>query len=178
MAERPPLHPGGEREFLIKWRGWPNEQATWEPLSSLDGCHRLLRAFCKSGGRMKPERAVAAQPIATAAEGREQATEAKKGGAEARVVGAAGTRAEAAAGAAEAEAARPAEGRGTSTGGRTSEQSPASGRQAQSVPKPRADGTASEWQRADEQRRGPGRPRGGAAANAGAQPLTSEGTDQ
>ena len=36
----------GEREYLLKWRGYAESECTWEPLSSLgSGCMELLREF-------------------------------------------------------------------------------------------------------------------------------------
>ncbi|KAJ7647672.1 hypothetical protein FB45DRAFT_1052115 [Roridomyces roridus] len=32
-------------EYLLKWDGYPDEQNTWEPIESLDGCEDLLRRF-------------------------------------------------------------------------------------------------------------------------------------
>lgn len=38
--------PGGDDVFfLVKWAGWPWEEATWEPLSNLTHCERALQAF-------------------------------------------------------------------------------------------------------------------------------------
>ena len=34
-----------EVEYLIKWKGYPVEDATWEPLSHLQNCKDFLRAF-------------------------------------------------------------------------------------------------------------------------------------
>ncbi|KAL8440637.1 hypothetical protein Emag_007864 [Eimeria magna] len=44
---------GVNEEFLVKWKGFPAEQATWEPLSNLGGCKDLLRAFRASQRRRK-----------------------------------------------------------------------------------------------------------------------------
>ncbi|KAL8441365.1 hypothetical protein Emag_007238 [Eimeria magna] len=44
---------GVNEEFLVKWKGFPAEQATWEPLSNLGGCKDLLRAFWASQRRRK-----------------------------------------------------------------------------------------------------------------------------
>ena len=38
----------GGREYLIKWRGYPAEDATWEPVSNLDNCAKLLRAYLRN----------------------------------------------------------------------------------------------------------------------------------
>eukprot|EP00966_Prymnesium_polylepis_P300004 6932829-Prymnesium_polylepis.1 len=32
-------------EMLIKWKGWPREDSTWEPLSALSGCPGVLSAW-------------------------------------------------------------------------------------------------------------------------------------
>ena len=38
--------PGEEVRYLIKWKGWDHpEDNTWERLSKLSGCKKLLRAF-------------------------------------------------------------------------------------------------------------------------------------
>ncbi|KAL8443247.1 hypothetical protein Emed_006922 [Eimeria media] len=42
---------GATEEFLVKWKGYPVEQATWEPLSNLGGCRDLVRAFRASRTR-------------------------------------------------------------------------------------------------------------------------------
>ncbi|KAL8441254.1 hypothetical protein Emag_007330 [Eimeria magna] len=42
---------GANQEFLVKWKRFPAEQATWEPLSNLGGCKDLLRAFRASQRR-------------------------------------------------------------------------------------------------------------------------------
>jgi hypothetical protein len=33
------------REYLVKWLGWPAEDATWEPAKHLDHCSELLAEF-------------------------------------------------------------------------------------------------------------------------------------
>jgi hypothetical protein len=57
MAER--QSEDGASEFLIKWKGWAAEDATWEPLEALDNCPAVLRVFRRSGGRIKPTRSTA-----------------------------------------------------------------------------------------------------------------------
>ncbi|CDJ63306.1 hypothetical protein ENH_00040050 [Eimeria necatrix] len=36
---------GDAAQYLVKWRGTPEEQATWEPANHLTGCPALLRAW-------------------------------------------------------------------------------------------------------------------------------------
>ena len=36
---------GPEARYLVKWKGFPLEEATWEPSSNLEGSRALLRAF-------------------------------------------------------------------------------------------------------------------------------------
>ena len=35
----------GSKEYLIKWRGWPIEDATWEGTAALTGCKAILREW-------------------------------------------------------------------------------------------------------------------------------------
>ncbi|KAL8440666.1 hypothetical protein Emed_007669 [Eimeria media] len=44
---------GADEEFLVQWKGYPAEQATWEPLSNLTNCSALLRAFRASRTRRR-----------------------------------------------------------------------------------------------------------------------------
>ena len=34
-----------EREYLVKWQGWPLEDCTWEAASNLEGCPKVLEAW-------------------------------------------------------------------------------------------------------------------------------------
>ena len=35
----------GQMQYLVKWKGWPNENCSWEPADGLDGCPELLAEF-------------------------------------------------------------------------------------------------------------------------------------
>jgi hypothetical protein len=35
------------REYRVKWLGWSNEDATWEPLKHLDHCNQILEDYHK-----------------------------------------------------------------------------------------------------------------------------------
>ncbi|KAL1519326.1 hypothetical protein AB1Y20_022852 [Prymnesium parvum] len=43
----------GRKEYRVKWRGWPEEDCTWELAASLKGCSAILRAW-KTRRRGKP----------------------------------------------------------------------------------------------------------------------------
>ena len=45
---------GDEFQYLVKWRGYPEDQATWEPASHLDGCPALLRAWRRRHRNRRP----------------------------------------------------------------------------------------------------------------------------
>ena len=38
-------HVSGVEEFLVKWTGWPLEDATWEVEETLAGCTAAIRAW-------------------------------------------------------------------------------------------------------------------------------------
>jgi hypothetical protein len=38
-------HHGSRAQYLVKWKGYPLHDATWEPLSNLKNCQALLKAF-------------------------------------------------------------------------------------------------------------------------------------
>ena len=35
----------GQRQYLVKWKGYTDEHNTWEPKKNLEGALRLLREF-------------------------------------------------------------------------------------------------------------------------------------
>ncbi|CDI82611.1 hypothetical protein EAH_00067120 [Eimeria acervulina] len=45
---------GGGIQYLDKWRGYPEDQATWEPASHLNGCPALLRAWRRRHRNRRP----------------------------------------------------------------------------------------------------------------------------
>ena len=36
---------GSRVEYLIRWKGYPPEEDTWEPLSNLTHCQEMLKSF-------------------------------------------------------------------------------------------------------------------------------------
>lgn len=48
---------GPTLQYLVKWKGFPASDATWEPASHLDNCPALLRAFRKTRNRVARRRA-------------------------------------------------------------------------------------------------------------------------
>ena len=42
----------GQMEFLIEWRDYPLEEATWEPIASFcsEGARNTLRLYCRQHG--------------------------------------------------------------------------------------------------------------------------------
>ena len=47
---------GKEEEFLVKWRGFPESSATWEPLSHLENSKDILKAFRSQRTRLRRRR--------------------------------------------------------------------------------------------------------------------------
>ena len=45
---------GDEFQYLVKWRGYPEDQATWGTASHLDGCPALLRAWRRRHRNRRP----------------------------------------------------------------------------------------------------------------------------
>lgn len=62
-------HKRGRREWLVKWKGWPEAESTWEPAVNLAGAEQLLQEFDaqqegerrdgQAGRRRSPRRAEA-----------------------------------------------------------------------------------------------------------------------
>ena len=48
-------------QYLVQWKGYPVEAATWEPLTNLDGCRNVLRAFRASRTRKRNQQQKEAQ---------------------------------------------------------------------------------------------------------------------
>ena len=48
------------KEYLVKWKGFPEAAATWEPEANLDNCAAMLRAF--RAGRKRQRRDPPALP--------------------------------------------------------------------------------------------------------------------
>ena len=52
---------GKDEEFLVQWKGFPVSAAIWEPLSHLDGCKDLLKAFRASKTRRREKHVTKSQ---------------------------------------------------------------------------------------------------------------------
>ena len=52
----------GNKEYLVKWKGFPEDAATWEPEANLDNCAAMLRAFRAGRKRQRREAAPALPP--------------------------------------------------------------------------------------------------------------------
>ncbi|CDJ63855.1 hypothetical protein ENH_00052930 [Eimeria necatrix] len=53
---------GADAQCLVKWRGTPEDQATWEPAHHLTGCPALLHAWHRRQLRHLQDRHHAAPP--------------------------------------------------------------------------------------------------------------------
>lgn len=40
----------GRKRYLVKWSGWPEEEATWEPEGNLDNCSDIVKEYWASVG--------------------------------------------------------------------------------------------------------------------------------
>ena len=47
--------PGGRVEFLLKWKGWPDDDNTWETEATLGGCPGVLRSWQRRQRERGPE---------------------------------------------------------------------------------------------------------------------------
>ena len=46
---------GPNEEFLVKWRGFPKEEATWEPIANLENSKALVQAYRSSEAKRRHE---------------------------------------------------------------------------------------------------------------------------
>jgi len=62
----------GETQFLVKWKGWPVEDATWEDPESLSGAQEVVQEWWDKGqaGESVAEPRGAVGPRAAAPQGR------------------------------------------------------------------------------------------------------------
>ena len=54
---------GGVLHYLVKWKGWPEDDSTWEPVSALDSCPQILAAWCDA--QLQPPSQAPSQPQTT-----------------------------------------------------------------------------------------------------------------
>ena len=47
---------GESEEFLVKWKGFPESSATWEPIDHLENCRNLVEAFRSQRTRLRRRR--------------------------------------------------------------------------------------------------------------------------
>lgn len=47
---------GLQEEWLVKWLGWPESAATWEPIENLQGCLHLVNEFTVAAMLARAER--------------------------------------------------------------------------------------------------------------------------
>lgn len=58
----------GRVQYLVKWRGWPESQNTWEPYENVKSCGEILKDFEESSGSLprpgrKPKRKSGGGPV-------------------------------------------------------------------------------------------------------------------
>lgn len=49
-------------KYLVKWKGWSNDDNTWEPIEHLEGCQELLIEFLEREEREKSQRMAEKEP--------------------------------------------------------------------------------------------------------------------
>ena len=73
-------------EYLIEWKGWPAEMASWEPESSLDDCPLVLRAWTARLAARESRRRATAERAAKRERERAEALAADKAAAKLQAV--------------------------------------------------------------------------------------------